>query len=199
VATVTDPPSKSNSRKRKRKLTQPWALVITAIIATAGTTFVATRAAAPNNTPAPAHTPSAKATTLAVPLGFSQKSPATIPWCNTFDGPGSIPAGDSLLLFDVQTQPNGQPLSGALYFFDGAVKGPTSTSWTFSPVYIGEKGDVRLSAALDGILVSNQTADFIKSIVVYATKFPWKSRQLPPGIVHIHLDLIRDADESQCG
>jgi hypothetical protein len=198
VTTVTDPPAKPNSSKRRRKLTQAWAAVIVAIIGTAGTTFVATRATAPSSTPAPVHTQSAKPTALAVPLGFSQKSTATIPWCNTFDGPGSIPAGYSLLLFDSPTLANGQPIPDGLYYFDGAVQGPTSTSWNFSPVYIGDRNATGFRAAIDGILVSNETANFIKSIVVHATKFPWKSRLLPPGIVHIHLDLVRNSDETQC-
>lgn len=196
---MTTPSPSPNARRPKRKLTQAWALVIAAAIGAAGS-YVTVRATASDSTPAPAPAPSAKSTTLAVPLGFShQESPATIPWCNTFDGPGSIPAGDSLLLFDSPTQANGQPTPGALYYFDGAVQGPTSTSWTFSPVYIGERNAAGFRAALDGILVSDQTANFIKSIVVHDTPYPWKSSQLPPGIVHIHLDLVRDSDETQCG
>jgi hypothetical protein len=208
---MANTPTTSNRKwklpKWKLPLNQAWAAVIAAVILTGGG-YVTARAteARPDNTPAP--TPSAKPTALTVPLEFI--IPATVPYCNTFSGPGSIPNGDSLLLFDSATMANGQPLPKPNYYFDGAVKGPTTTSWSFFPVTIGpQQNGAGFKAALDGILVTNQMANFIESIVIInppgnpgspdvPTGTVWGSNQLPPGIVHIHSYLTRNSDGAQC-
>jgi len=197
--------SPGNPAKKKRKLRQAWAIVIAALI-TGGAGVLVGLLAAPQPTKVTSPpTKSPEPVSLAVPLGFSLNSGATVPWCGTYDGLGSIPKGDSLVLFDSPAQSNGQPVAQTLYYFDGLFQGPSGSKWSIGPVYIGNRADTGFKAALDAILVSNKTAAFINSIGVHPMRaaqkasVAWKVGQLPPGLIHIHLNVTRGSDENQCG
>jgi hypothetical protein len=138
-----------------------------------------------------------------VHLNFSLNSTAVVPWCNTFDGIGSIPEGDTLLIFDSPLGPDGQPLKQTRYFLDGAAAQTSKDAWSITSVYIGDKNDTNLYVAVDGVLVTNQTASFIESVVAEPidpenAKVAWKSKALPPGLAHIHLAVVRSANVGQC-
>lgn len=193
--------------KVKRKLDPGIAAIIAAVIgaiALVGGGFIG-RATASTKSPSPAPTVTRTVTPApqAVHLGFSLTSTAVVPWCNTFDGIGSIPEGDSLLIFDSPLGPNGQPLAQTRYFFDGAAAQTSRDAWSISSVYIGDKNETGIYVAVDGVLVTNQTASFIKSVVAEPVDpenatVAWKSKALPPGLAHIHLTVVRNANTGQC-
>src|SRR6266852_6419183 len=109
--------------KAKRTIDLGIATIIAAVIgaiALVGGGFLG-RTTAPTGSPSPAPTVTRTVApeTPTVHLDFSLSSTASVPWCNTFDGTGLIPDGDSLLIFDSPLGPNGQPIAQTRYFFDG--------------------------------------------------------------------------------
>jgi hypothetical protein len=193
--------------KVKRKVDPGIAAIIAAVIGAiglAGGAFIG-RATASVKSPSPAPTATRTVTPApqAVNLGFSLSSTAVVPWCNTFDGTGPIPEGDSLLIFDSPLGPNGQHLTQTQYFFDGAAAQTSKDTWSITPVLIGDKGQPGLYVAVDGILVTNHTASFIESVVAEPidpknAEVAWKSKVLPPGLAHIHLIVVRNANNGPC-
>jgi hypothetical protein len=193
--------------KVKRKVDPGMAAVIAAVIgaiALVGGGFIGRAIASPKSTSAaPAVTRTVTPAPQAVNLSFSLSSTAVVPWCNTFDGTGSIPEGDSLLIFDSPLGPDGQPLTQTKYFFDGAASQTSKDAWSITQVFIGDKGGPGLYVAVDGILVSGQTANFIKSVVAEPinpknAEVAWKSKVLPPALAHIHLIVVRNANNGPC-
>jgi hypothetical protein len=179
------------------------AAVIGAIALTGGGFLGRTTASTGSPSPAPTVTRTIAPTLQAVHLGFSLSSTASVPWCNTLDGTGPIPEGDSLLIFDSPLGPNGQPLAQTRYYFDGPAARTSNDAWSITPVYIGNQNDTGIYVAVDGILVSDQTASFIESLVAEPidpinAKVTWKSKVLPPGLAHIHLTVLRNAIIRQC-
>jgi hypothetical protein len=179
------------------KLTDP--IVIGAVIAGIFTlvgVFLGGRASAPSLAPKTG-TPSKFS---GAPLRFSLKSMATAPWCSTFTGTGAIPAGDTLLLLDSNSEPNDQPEQPQLYNFDGTFPGPSDT-WKIGPVYIRNNGkdQVGLHSAVDAIIVPNSTAALISSIGAYSAKGGsyWLLSHLPANLEDIHLDVVRGPN-NQC-
>lgn len=195
------------SAKVKRKVDPGMAAIIAAIIgaiALVGGGFLG-RATASTKPPSPAPTVTRTVTPApqAVDLGFSLNSTAVVPWCNTFYGTGSIPEGDALLIFDSPLSPNGQSLTQTRYFFDGTAVQTSKDAWNITPVYIGDKNETGFYAVVDGVLVTNQTASFIESVVAEPVdpnnaQVVWKSKALPPGLAHIHLTVVRNANIGQC-
>jgi hypothetical protein len=172
----------------------PWASVISALIlAVAG--FFGGRATVLQNKSAPPPTPTTTPTVSAgIPLAFSLSSPASIPWCNDLTGSGTIPKGDSLAIFDSSIG-NAQH-----YYFDGLASPTSKDAWSLAPVYIGQRNEAGLKDDIVGVLVTNQTARFIASILPgppSSTAF-WVSTALPPGLAYIHLSATRNADGTQC-
>ena len=204
MAGTQSPEGSAKKKKRKRKLSYPWAYLAGAIIISAATFFggrVSASQPNPRPTPAPTVTVTPGPTALRVPLGFTLTSPARVPWCSNLDGTGSVPEGDSLLLFDSGLNPNGQQASPAYYHYDGSFAGPSSASWRIPDVYIGDQHEVNLHDMLFGILVSNQTTSFVQSILPGppGPKAFWVSTHLPPGLVKsIQLEVIRTAGSQHC-
>jgi hypothetical protein len=193
--------------KVKRKVDPGIAAITAAVIGAIGLVggaFIG-RATASSKSPSAAPTVTRTVTPApqAVNLGFSLSSTAVVPWCNTFDGTGSIPEGDSLLIFDSPLGPNGEPLTPTQYFFDGVASQTSKDAWSITPVFIGDKGEPDLYVAVDGVLVLNQAASFIKSVVAEPIDpknavVAWKSKVLPPGLAHIHLIVVRNANNGPC-
>ena len=199
--------------KAKKKVDPGVAAIIAAVIlAVAGISGAVGRVtastdpnkASPSPSPAPTVTRTVTPAPQAVHLSFSQSSTAVVPWCNTFTGTGSIPQGDSLLIFDSQLGPGGQPLEQSLHYFDGTATQTSNDAWSIYPVYIGDKRDKDLYVAIDAVLVSNRTADFIKSVTPESidpanTQLVWKSKVLPPGLAkNAHLVVVRNSNTRQC-
>ncbi len=194
--------------KAKRTIDIGIATVIAAVIgaiALVGGGFLGGRKTAPtgSSSPAPTVTRTIEPKAPIVHLGFSLTSTASVPWCNTFDGTGSIPEGDSLLIFDSPLGPNGQPIAQTQYFFDGPASRISTDAWSISPVYIGNKNDTGIYVSIDGILVTDRTANFIESLAAEPidpanAQVAWKSKSLPPGLAHIHLTVLRNANTRQC-
>jgi len=94
-------------------------------------------------------------------LRILQPPHGLIPWCSTVEGTGTIPSGDSLLIFDRQVGPDNLPSLGSVYSLDGPVV-PLGSSWSITPVYIGmQKLAGPFYDELTGVLVTNRTAGFI--------------------------------------
>ena len=112
----------------------------------------------------------------------------TVPWCITITGEGAIPEGDSLLIFDSPAVDlTGTLISPIRYGLKGAVTRTSRNSWKIKDAQILQQGDVDKYDKLFGVLVSNQTAESIQSMVV-SINHPksgqtawWRYGKLPQG------------------
>jgi hypothetical protein len=178
-----------------------WATVISAMIAAVAFIVgaflagqrIAPVATKPTQSVGSTSTPSSSQAFRGTPLRFSLGSTASIPYCSTIGGAGTIPKGDKLVIFD-------SALPGPLsYHFDGFATRTSEDSWSITPVYIGMKKDVGLKDDIAAILVTDQTANFIDSLLALPTTTSfWVASVLPPGLENIHLTTTRTADEAQC-
>jgi Ca2+/Na+ antiporter len=126
-------------------------------------------------------------------LNFSPAS-GTIPWCSTFDGSGSIPRGDSLLIFDSPADSAGNLLTPVEYGFHGTANNLPNGTWRIGQVQIltQNKSDNGKRSILFGVLVTNQDAKFVKSITLSNGGY-WRSAALPLGLGHIsRLPVVRN-------
>jgi hypothetical protein len=82
-------------------------------------------------------------------------------WCHAFYGTGAIPKGDALLIF------SSTPGSGQFDYQGEARMTSLTNTWSIGPVYIGSRNDIGLRVALSGVLVSDATAQFVDSEIVY--------------------------------
>lgn len=136
------------------------------------------------------HTKTQPAQNLSSPtngLNFIDPS-ETVPWCTTLTGDGIIPTGDSLLIFDSPAEDlSGKLISPARYGFQGTATQTSSNNWSINNVHIRQKGDEGQYDKLFGVLLNDETAAFIQSIIASVNNPQpgqgpyWRSGTLPHG------------------
>jgi hypothetical protein len=188
------------SRKPKRTVDLGVATIVAACIVAVGAVvvaFIGGRATAPGAASAPTASgasPIPATNTRPSTLSFSLTYHQQVPWCTTtLNGTGRIPNGDSLLILDREVSADDQASPNSKYSLDGPAR-PSGDTWSLSPIYIGPQTKVsHFYDELTGILVSNETANFITAI-----SLPWASHILPPALEVINAFVLRDDDLSQC-
>jgi hypothetical protein len=113
-------------------------------------------------------------------LEFELTDGSKVPWCQVYNGTGSIPAGYQLIIFDTPAGPDGEPASPAYYSLDAIAIHPVAGHWYTIPVQIGSPGVANFYSDIVGVLASESTYDYIKSIIIYGNA-PWWTTKLPPG------------------
>lgn len=102
----------------------------------------------------------------------------TVPRCNVYQGTGTIPSNQRLLIFNREVNMNHEPTGGKFYLYGPAVS--TETGWRTPLVEAGAK-----YVEIVAVLVPNETADFLRSIspVVDGKSIDgtWLSESLPFG------------------
>jgi hypothetical protein len=198
MSTETGRPAKKKPEKKpkKRKLTMAWAYLLGAVITAFPAGYAVGFATTHQSAKAPGRSSRHGLTTepRVVPLHFSVGSPGNLPWCSALTGAGSIPAGDSLAIFDAAVH---DPL---YYHFDGFATRASSDSWSLSPFYVGTRHEVGLRDQVSAVLVNGSTASFLRSILAGppGTGAFWVTNVLPPGLSHRNLLVTRGADSIQC-
>jgi hypothetical protein len=133
-------------------------------------------------------------------LQFTDKSYITVPYCRSYYGTGTIPKGDSLLIFD---SPAGsdwdlpQPVS---YAFHGLAVPQQNGGWVINNVDILDSSHAGAHAVLFGVLEQNQDAQFLQQIAIYpkSSGIYWRSGTLPLGLGHIKPLQIVISDKTNC-
>jgi hypothetical protein len=131
----------------------------------------------------------------------------SVPWCTTLTGEGTIPDGDSLLIFDSPAVDlSGELLTPIRYGFQGVAIKTSNNNWIIKDIKLLQKGDSGSFDKLFGVLVSNQTAGFVQSITVSINNPKpdqsayWRSGTLPSGLEQIKPLLVqRKSGLGSCG
>jgi hypothetical protein len=111
---------------------------------------------------------------------FGLTDGSKVPWCQVYSGTGNIPAGYQLIIFDTPAGPDGEPASPAYYSLDAVAMHPVADHWYTVPLQVGSPGEANFDADIVGVLASESTYDYIRSIIIYGNA-PWWTTKLPPG------------------
>jgi len=133
-------------------------------------------------------------------LQFSDRSYIEVPYCQSYYGTGTIPQGDSLLIFDSPADDDWnleRPLS---YTFHGLANPQPHGGWVINNVEILGPSNAGAHAVLFGVLEKDQDAQFVKQIAIYS-KYNgsyWRSGSLPLGLGHITSLPVVISDTTDC-
>lgn len=133
-------------------------------------------------------------------LQFTDKSYITVPYCRSYYGTGSIPKGDSLLIFDSPADDNWNLKKPVGYTFHGLADPQQSGGWVIKNVDILGPSNTGAHAVLFGVLEKSQDAQFVKQIAIYSKSSGtyWRSGILPLGLGHIKPLQIMVSDATNC-
>lgn len=182
-------------RRRKLSVDQGLALIVAAVIGATAGHFGTTATTADTPSPAPTVTVTASPSP-AVPnthLIFSLTANSHVPWCQTYSGTGTIPAGYVLVIFDTPAGPDGQPTSPAYYAFDSNATQLAAGHWQTEPLQIGTPHQANINVEIVGVLTSKSVYRYINSVLV-RNNVPWWSTKLPPG-PEISLPVITNGQQ----
>ena len=125
-------------------------------------------------------------------LNFSAAPNTIVPYCSTYYGSGTIPKGDSLLIFDSPADSAGNVLEPKEYGFHDIAQPLPNGGWSVKDVKILQTGDSGKRAELFGVLETAQDAKFVKDITVSDGGY-WRSGELPSGLGQITpLPVVRN-------
>jgi hypothetical protein len=130
------------------------------------------------------NSPATVASRPLVPLAFALHNPNGIPRCSIYQGTGTIPDSDELLIFDQPVDEAGTPENG--FYLDGkADRAKDGSGWATPKVDAGTD-----YVQLTGVLVTMATAQFALSVKAVDSqgrpiqKGTWLSDSLPPSVQH---------------
>jgi hypothetical protein len=131
-------------------------------------------------------------------LHFSDRSYIDVPYCRSYYGTGTIPQGDSLLIFDSPANGDWDLKQPVRYTFHGLADPQPNGGWVISNVKILGPSNAGAHAVLFGVLETNQDAQFVQQIAIYSKSSGsyWRSGSLPLGLGRIKLPVeINDTAE----
>jgi hypothetical protein len=133
-------------------------------------------------------------------LQFIDKSYITVPYCRSYYGTGTIPKGDSLLIFDSPADPNWNLPQPVQYAFHGLALPQQNGGWVINNVAILGSSHPGAHAVLFGVLEKNQDAQFIQQMAIYpkSSGSYWRSGTLPLGLGHMKPLQIVISGETNC-
>lgn len=195
----------SPSPKSKWTLDAGWATIVGAIISaltlvvvTAITALSAASSTATSAGPASKSNAAASPSSVGTPpahLEFSLTPKSRVPWCQVYNGTGTVPAGYSFVIFDAPANSVGQVEQPASYSFDGAAEESAVGHWTTEPLQIGTRGVANNSVDIIGVLTARTIYSYISSIRAQ-NDLLWSSQQLPPG-PNVTLPVITNGKRGQ--
>jgi hypothetical protein len=150
--------------------------------------------------------PSAESTTKPEPnvsasssLHFSEHSYVDVPYCESYFGTGTIPMGDSLLIFDSPADDNWNLKQPVNYTFHGLAD-PQPHGWVINNVEILGPSNAGAHAVLFGVLEKNQDAKFVQKVAIYSKSKGsyWRSGSLPFGLGRIAPLPVVISDTTKC-
>jgi hypothetical protein len=202
--THVDDPGPPGPQKDKRTVDQGVAIIIAAAIgvlsvalgivgtwwllrpsatsgqASPGPTVTVFRAASPSPTAQPTH------------LRFSLHAHSRVPWCEVYEGIGSIPRGEVLAIFTTPADQDGNPSNPPDWSLNYKATQLGSNSWQTEPLQIGPEGANDYGVDIVGVLISSSTFAYISSVSVKPINnvtAPWVTRSLLPGL-EVNLPVI---------
>jgi hypothetical protein len=169
--------------KRKLPMDQGRAIVIAATITAVSATLASVLTlVATSRTASPSKTSTAARVTKPPPvLTFVLTAHSRVPWCQYYEGTGTIPSGSALLIFSTPADPNGNPTSPPHYSFDEEAIQMSTGHWRTEPLQIGVKGQANFSVDIVGVLVAEGVYKYLNSISY--RDLGLISTNLPPGLV----------------
>src|SRR5215467_11565195 len=137
-------PATTGQTRPRRTIDQGWAIIWAAVIAAfaaAGGYLVPAFLTSGNSSPSPNVTITASPRPVSAKgLNFALAPHSPVPWCQVYEGTGTIPHGAVLLIFDTPALPSGNPTTPAHYSFDQEVTQSSSAHWQTGHLQIGTLG-----------------------------------------------------------
>ena len=119
-----------------------------------------------------------------------------VPYCNTFEGHGSIPPGHELLIFAQAAVPGRTGTGG--YAYEGSAK-PGDGNWSISNITLGARNQTGHGGELTALLVTRQLAILMKPSNIHTEPTAYvELMSLPLGIRVGHFDYTRNSDTARC-
>lgn len=124
-----------------------------------------------------------------------------VPFCAVYNGAGTIPAEDAVLIFDQSLMNNNQPEAVQAFSLDGEAI-PDGTGWYTPKTLLGDPGEGGPHIELLAVLVPKTLANYFESIILsppYKVHNKvvgpwWKSTIALPGLQSTHIDVTRSPD-----